>query len=331
MSRAKVFVSWPDYSIDDPETGARLVKGGFEPVLWPRRGARSEQELIGMLKGCIAAIASADPFTDRVMQSNPQLRIISRVGVGVDSVDMEAATRRDIAVSVTSGANAETVADHTLGFILALLRKLVPQHLCASNGRWERVGPMTGSELPGKTVGLIGAGGIGKVVLRRLLGFDAKVIYFDRFVPLLNGATKVATLAELLERSDIVSIHMPLVPKTHHIVDAAGIARMKSGGLLINTSRGPLVDQAALFAALREGRLGGAGLDVFDEEPPPAGTFDGVPNLLLSCHVAGVSHESIRRMTVSATSSALAMLAGETPDTVLNPEVLRRKPIRLPA
>jgi phosphoglycerate dehydrogenase-like enzyme len=135
MSRAKVFVSWPDYSIDDPETGARLVKGGFEPVLWPRRGARSEDELIGMLKGCIAAIASADPFTDRVMQSNPQLRIISRVGVGVDSVDMEAATRRDIAVSVTSGANAETVADHTLGFILALLRKLVPQHLCASNGR----------------------------------------------------------------------------------------------------------------------------------------------------------------------------------------------------
>jgi phosphoglycerate dehydrogenase-like enzyme len=106
---------------------------------------------------------------------------------------------------------------------------------------------------------------------------------------------------------------------------------MKSGALLINTSRGPLVDQAALFAALREGRLGGAGLDVFDEEPPPAGTFDGVPNLLLSCHVAGVSHESIRRMTVSATSSALAMLAGETPDTVLNPEVLRRKPIRLPA
>ena len=331
MSRAKVFVSWPDYSIDDPETGARLVKGGFEPVLWPRRGARSEDELIGMLKGCIAAIASADPFTDRVMQSNPQLRIISRVGVGVDSVDMEAATRRDIAVSVTSGANAETVADHTLGFILALLRKLVPQHLCASNGRWERVGPMTGSELPGKTVGLIGAGGIGKVVLRRLLGFDAKVIYFDEFVPSLNGATKVATLAELLERSDIVSIHMPLVPKTHHIVDAAGIARMKSGALLINTSRGPLVDQAALFAALREGRLGGAGLDVFDEEPPPAGTFDGVPNLLLSCHVAGVSHKSIRRMTVSATSSALAMLAGETPDTVLNPEVLRRKPIRLPA
>lgn len=331
MSQAKVFVSWPDYSIDDPETGARLVKGGFEPVLWPRRGARSEDELIAMLKGCIAAIASADPFTDRVMQSNPQLRIISRVGVGVNSVDMEAATRRNIAVSVTSGANAETVADHTLGFILALLRKLVPQHLCASNGRWERVGPMTGSELPGKTVGLVGAGGIGKVVLRRLLGFDAKVIYFDAFVPSLNGATKVATLAELLERSDIVSIHMPLVPKTHHIVDAAGIARMKSGALLINTSRGPLVDQAALFAALREGRLGGAGLDVFDEEPPPAGTFDGVPNLLLSCHVAGVSHKSIRRMTVSATSSALAILAGETPDTVLNPEVLRRKPIRLPA
>lgn len=102
MSQAKVFVSWPDYSIDDPETGARLVKGEFEPVLWPRRGARSEDELIAMLKGCIAAIASADPFTDRVMQSNPQLRIISRVGVGVDSVDMEAATRRNIAVSVTS-------------------------------------------------------------------------------------------------------------------------------------------------------------------------------------------------------------------------------------
>jgi phosphoglycerate dehydrogenase-like enzyme len=117
---------------------------------------------------------------------------------------------------------------------------------------------------------------------------------------------------------------MPLVSKTHHIVDAAGMARMRPGALLINTSRGSLVDQAALFAALRAGHLGGAGLDVFEEEPPPPGTFDGVPNLLVSCHVAGVSHESIQRMTVSATSSALAMLAGEIPDTVLNPEVLRR-------
>ena len=331
MSGEKVFVSWPGYSIDDQETGARLLKAGFVPVLRPRIGARSEEELIGMLKGCIAAIASADPFTDRVMRSNPQLQFISRVGVGVNSVDMDAATRNGVAVSVTSGANAETVADHTLGFILALFRKLVPQHLCASAGRWERIGAMTGTELPGKSVGLIGAGGIGSLVLRRLLGFDARVFYFDEFVPALNGATKVATLAGLLERSDIVSIHMPLVPQTRHIVDAAGIARMKPGALLINTSRGPLVDQSALFAALREGRLGGAGLDVFEEEPPPPGTFDGVPNLLLSCHVAGVSHESIRRMTISATSSVLAMLAGEIPDTVLNPETLRQKPIRSPA
>ena len=328
MSGEKVFVSWPGYSIDDPETGGRLLREAFEPVLWPRTGARSEDELIGMLKGCVAAIASADPFTERVMRSSPQLRIISRVGVGVDLVDMDAATRNEVAVSIASGANAETVADHTLGFILALLRKLVPQHLCASAGRWERIGAMTGSELPGKCVGLIGAGGIGRLVLRRLLGFDARVIYFDEFVPALNGATKVATLAELLERSDIVSIHMPLVPKTRHIVDAAGIARMKPDALLINTSRGPLVDQPALFAALREGRLGGAALDVFEEEPPPPGTFEGVPNLILSCHVAGVSHESIRRMTISATSSALAMLAGETPDTVLNPEALRRNPLK---
>lgn len=330
MSREKVFVSWPGYSIDDWETGARLVKAGFEAVLQPRTGARNEDELIDMLRGCIAAIASADPFTSRVIQSSPQLRIISRVGVGVDSVDMEAATRGSVAVSITTGANAETVADHTLGFILSLLRKLVPQHLCASSGRWERVGAMTGSELPGKTVGLIGAGGIGKAVLRRLGGFNAKVIYFDEFVPFLDGATKISTLGELLERSDIVSIHMPLVPQTHHIVDAAGITGMKLGALLINTSRGALVDQTAMFAGLREGRLGGAGLDVFDEEPPPAGTFDGVPNLLLSCHVAGVSHESIRRMTISATSSALAMLSGEIPETVLNPEVLRSNPIRLP-
>ena len=121
MSREKVFVSWPNYSIDDQETGARLAKAGFETVLTrPRTGARNEDELIDMLRGCIAAIASADPFTSRVMQSSPRLRIISRVGVGVNSVDMEAATRRGVAVSITTGANAETVADHTLGFILSL-------------------------------------------------------------------------------------------------------------------------------------------------------------------------------------------------------------------
>lgn len=324
MPRPRIFVSWPSYSADDPDTGKRLTDAGYEIVHRPRLLDRTEDELIDLMEGAVGAIATADPFTDRVIQSNPNLRVIARVGVGVDSVDLESATRHGIPVTIASGANAETVADQALAFMLALLRKLVVHDQAVRSGRWERFG-VTTSELPGKTVGLIGAGTIGRAVTRRLAGFGASVVFFDRYVPSLDGARKMETVEELLATADIVSLHMPLTPETRHMIDAAAISLMKPTALLINTARGPLVDQEALFDALRAQRIAGAGLDVFEDEPPAPGTFDNVPNLICSPHIAGVSGESIRRMTISATSSLLAVLDGQTPDTIVNPAVLEQR------
>ena len=325
MAKPKIFVSWPGYSPDDPETGRRLVEAGYELLLHPRLAARSEDELAALMDGAVAAIVSTDPFTEKAIGSNPHLGLIARIGVGIDSIDYAAAVRQGVLIAITPGLNAEAVADHALALILALIRKVVPQDQSVKAGRWERIGPLTPSELPGKTVGLIGAGTIGKSVMRRLAGFGVDIVYYDAFVDALPGARKAASLAELLAVSDIVSLHAPLTPETRHIIDAAAFARMKPTALLINTARGPLVDQGALFDALKAGRIGGAGIDVFEEEPPGAAVLTGVPNLVCSPHIGGISHESVRRMTVSATSTTLAVLAGEVPDTVVNPEAVANR------
>lgn len=323
MPNPRIFVSWPGFSPDDVETGGRLSAAGYDLALEPKLGARSEDQLIALMGDAVGAIVSTDPFTGKAIRANPKLRVIARIGVGTDSIDHEAARAARVAITVTPGMNAAAVADQTLALVLALVRKVVAHDAGVKAGRWERVGPMTPGELPGKTVGLVGAGTIGRAVAARLRGFDVKLIYFDAAVPALEGAGRVDDLDDLLRRSDVVTLHAPLTPDTRHMIDAGALARMKPGALLVNTARGGLVDQAALFASLRDGHLGGAGLDVFAEEPPGAAVLGGVPNLVCSAHVGGLSHESIRRMTVSATDSVIAVLRGESPATVVNPEVLR--------
>lgn len=322
MDKPTIFVSWPGYALEGPQTGARLSSAGYAIRIEPKLGARTEDELIALMGGAVGAIVSTDPFTAKAIGSNPNLRVIARIGVGTDSIDHAAAREARVAITVTPGMNAVPVADQTLALILALVRKIVPQDANVKGGRWDRVGALTPGELAGKTVGLIGAGTIGKAVAARLRGFEVDLLYFDAAVPQLEGAERVTRLVDLLERSDIVSLHAPLLPETRYMVDAATIGQMRQGAILINTARGGLVDQDALFAALRSGRLGGAGLDVFAEEPPGAAALDGVPNLVCSAHMGGLSHESLRRMTASATDSVLAVLRGEKPSTVINPEVL---------
>jgi phosphoglycerate dehydrogenase-like enzyme len=322
----KVFVSWPGYSPTDPETGARLEAAGHHIVLGPKLGSRTEDELIALMKDASACIVSTDPFTRQVIAANPNLRVIARVGVGTDSIDHDAANEHNVGISITPGMNAEPVADQALAMILALVRKVVPQDMSVKAGKWERVGPLLGWELPGKRVGVIGAGTIGRAVIRRLRGFNIDIVFFDTQVEAVEGATKVASLEVLLETSDIITLHAPLLPSTRHLIGAEALKLMKRGAFVINTSRGGLVDQTALFAALRSGDVGGAGLDVFEEEPPPASDVADVPNLVCSAHMGGLSHESLRRMTVSATSSVLAVLAGEIPDTIIHPDALRTAP-----
>lgn len=322
MPRSRIFVSWPGYDQNDPETGGRLVAAGYNLLLEPKTGARSPEQLTALMQDAVGAIVSTDPFTKDVIQANPSLRVISRVGVGTDSIDHAAARAARVAITITPGMNASAVADQTLAMILAVTRKVAAQDRNVKEGRWERIGAMTPSELPGKTVGLVGAGTIGREVARRLAGFDVRIVFYDPTVAALEGATALASLAELLATADIVSLHVPLIAETRNLIDAAAIAGMKPGALLINTARGGIVDEEALFSALDAGRLGGAALDVFEVEPPDPARLGRVPNLVCSAHMGGLSHESIRRMTVSATDSVLAVLAGRRPATVINPEVL---------
>lgn len=319
---ARIFVSWPGYSPHDPETGARLVAAGHELVLRPKTGNRSPQELAALLEDCDAAIVSTDPFTRDVLAGDRNLKLIARVGVGTDSIDHDAARDFGVGISITPGMNTETVADQTLAMILGLIRKVVPQDRAVKAGRWDRVGEAAPAELYGRTVGLVGAGAIGRAVIRRLLGFGVTILYLDAMVEHVDGAARVATLDELLARSDIVSLHAPLLDDTRNLMNAARLAAMRPGSYLINAARGGLVDQPALFSALRSGHLAGAALDVFEVEPPGADALSGVPNLLTSAHVGGISHESVARMTRSATSSVLAVLEGTVPDTVINPAPL---------
>ena len=275
-----------------------------------------------MLDGAVAAIVSTDPFSRVVIEAQQNLKVIARVGVGTDSIDLAAASQRKILVTITPGLNADTVAEHTFALMLALIRKVVDQDTLVKSGRWERVGEFTPGELAGRTVGLLGAGTIGRKVIDRLSGFGVKILFFDPIVRQADPATRIDSLPEILRISDILSLHLPLTAETRLIIGAREMEEMKSTALLINTSRGQLIDQAALFSALRKNSLAGAALDVFEEEPPPTATVRDVPNLICSPHLAGLSQESIRRMTVSATDSVLAVLSGQIPPTAINAQAV---------
>ena len=186
----------------------------------------------------------------------PALRLVARVGVGYDAIDVAAATAAGVAVTTTPGANSSSVADHALSLMLAVIRRVAEHDAAVREGRWPRSSSDTPGELTGRTVGLVGYGAIGRLVGRRVAGFDAEILAFD---PAYDGGDLAApvTLPELLERATVVSLHAPLVPATHHLIGAAELARMRPDAILVNTSRGGLVDEDALLAALTAGEIAG--------------------------------------------------------------------------
>lgn len=321
----RILATSPGYSATDADTGARLTAAGYEVVVSPRTGNRTPEQLSGLLDGVVGVIASTDPFTAEVFERHPQLRVIARTGVGADSIDLAAASRHGVAVALAPGLNVDSVAEHAIAMILGLAHRIVAQDASVKAGRWERSGGFLPSEIGGKTIGVVGAGAIGRAVIRRLAAFGAEIVYFDPVAGDVPGARRVTDIAALLAEADYVTLHAPLTPDTEHLINATSIAAMKPSAYVINTARGALIDEPALFAALREGRLAGAALDVFDREPPDAAVLAGVPNLICSAHVAGISQESLRRLSVSATTSALAVLNGEMPDVVINRDQLARR------
>ena len=285
-------------------------------------GKVSEARAVELLQGVDGAIISSLPLTDAVLAHAPSLKVLAVRGVGYDSVDVEAATRRRLPVLVAPGFT-ESVADYTFGLMLAVARQVARADRLVRAGRWE---VLVSTNICGKTLGIIGLGRIGKAVARRARGFEmpilaTDVVYDEEFAQ-RYGITYVA-LAELLQRADIVSINAPLSQGTQHLIDAPALRLMKPSAFLINTARGGLVDEAALAAALREGKVAGAGLDVFYDEPLHQNPFHGLENVVLSPHLAAYSREGLRETGVLAALGVVAVLEGRRPDAAMlvNPAV----------
>jgi phosphoglycerate dehydrogenase-like enzyme len=277
--------------------------------------------MIGLLGGVSAAIVSTDPFDAEVLASANALRVIARIGVGTDTIDVDSATRRGVAVCTTPGANASSTADHAVGLMLAALRR-IPEHDAAIRAaRWARTGDATPWELNRATVGLVGLGAIGRLVRRRLSGFRTHVLVCDPAAAPEPGC-ELVELDELLRRSDVVSLHVPLTTATRHLIDRRRLALMRPDAVLINTARGGLVDERALVEALEAGRLRAAALDVFEHEPPTDPRLLALRNVILTPHVGGVSERSVAEMTRRATDAVVDVLAGRVPANLVNPGAL---------
>jgi phosphoglycerate dehydrogenase-like enzyme len=316
-----VLVTWPDYDLESERLGGALTRAGLTVRLEPKAGHRTPVEVRELVAGAAAAIVSTDPFDADVLASSPELRVIARVGVGIDSIDMDAATACGVAVTVTPGANESTVADHTVALMLAALRRICDHDAGVRRGEWNRTGDHAPWVLGGATVGLIGYGRIGRLVRKRLEGFAVDVLVTDPVEPDDPDVTSVP-LEELLAGSDVVSLHAPLLPTTEGLIGKAELALMRPHAVLVNTARGGLCDEAALADALASGRLRAAALDVFEREPPRASRLLTLPNVLLSPHNAGLSVQSIEEMTRRATASVIDVLVGRRPEHLANPEVL---------
>ncbi len=272
------------------EHGIKLLKDTGWNVVVPAAAALPAE----LADADALIVRSATRVTDALLAQAPKLRIVGRAGVGVDNIDLDAATGRGIVVTNTPGGNAASVAEHALALMLSLARSVPQLNAAMHAGRWEKSGA-TGAELRGKTLGLIGLGRVGAEVARRARGMEMRVVAHDPYLrPELAAewGVELAPLAEVLAQADYLSLHTGLSAATEKMINAESIAKMKRGARLINTARGELVDEVALADALRSGQLAGAGLDVFAVEPPKDSPLLALPNVVATPHVAGSTAEA---------------------------------------
>lgn len=324
MAKPRVFVTRRI-----PEEGLRLVRERTDCRLWdddlpPPRDAllREVAEVEGLL--CLLT----DRIDAELLDAAPRLKVVANMAVGYDNVDLAACTARHVVVTNTPGVLTETTADLTWALLLAAARRLVEADRFLRAGKWKTWGPMLflGQDVHHATLGIVGLGRIGAEVAKRGRGFDMRLIYHSRSrKPDLERQLGIepVSLDELLRQSDFVSLHTPLTPETRGLIGAPELARMKPTAVLINTARGPVVDQRALAEALRERRIFYAALDVFEEEPLPMDDpLLELENVVLLPHIASASTATRGKMARMAAENLLAVLEGRRPANPLNPEVL---------
>ncbi|MGH7407757.1 MAG: 2-hydroxyacid dehydrogenase [Candidatus Methylomirabilales bacterium] len=290
------------------------------------------KQLLQKLQGKAGVICLlTDIISDEVLAKNPQLKIVSNVAVGYNNIDVKAATRRGVMVTNTPGVLDDTTADFAWCLILATARGLIGADRTFRSGKWKGWGLLQflGHDVHHKTLGICGLGRIGKGVARRARGFDMRVLYTDvQRVPEAVERELGVTFVDketLLQASDIVTLHVPLFAETTHYIGAPELKLMKKTAILINASRGPVVDEKALVKALKEGWIAGAGLDVYEKEPKPAPGLTKLPNTVLAPHIASASIETRRKMSDMAAANCVAGLTRQRPPNLVNPEVLPQR------
>lgn len=299
-----------------------LKAAGFELVYPPHARQLKEDELLQVLTGCVGSLAGSEPYTRKVIESHPQLRVIARVGVGYDAVDVPAATDHKVAVTITPGANQDAVAEHTLCVLLALAKDLITQHVQTRAGKWPRFPTLP---LRGKVLGIAGLGRIGKAVAVRARAFDMKLIAYEPFpdpIFVEQHGIKLLPFDDLLKESDFVTLHVPLSAESKYVMNRAKIGLMKPTAYLVNSARGGLINEADLVAALKEKKIAGAAIDVFEQEPPGDHALFHLDNVIVTAHTAGVDTRSRDDMAAQSARGLVTLSKGNWPEgEVVNEQI----------
>jgi len=316
-----------------PDEGLTRVLAETDADLWADALPPPRDELLRRVRGVDGVLSLlTDRVDDELLDAaGPQLRVVSNFAVGFDNIDVPACTRRGIPVGNTPGVLTETTADFAFALLMAAVRRIPEGHDYVRAGHWKTWGPMLllGPDVHHATLGIVGFGRIGKEMAKRAHGFDMTVLVHDAYPPSAEEQAALGVTAvsqdELFARSDMISLHVNLTPDTRHLIDAAALARMKPTAVLVNTSRGPVVDQVALADALRRGVIAAAALDVTDPEPmSPDDPLLALPTCLVVPHIASATHATRGKMAQMAAANLLAGLRGERLPTPVNPEVYDR-------
>lgn len=309
-----VLVTPTSYGRDDPRLRSELETAVGKVIYNPTNRPLSADELRNLLPGCHGYIAGLDTVDRNALSAADRLKVIARYGAGVDRVDLEAARERGIVVTNTPSANAVSVAELTIGLMIALARSIPAADSATRQGQWPRLSAVS---LEGKVVGLLGLGAIGRQVARRLQGFDCQIVAHDPLADTefaRDHGVRLAPAEDVVAQADFLSLHVPVLPSTRGMVNAEFLRRMKSGAFLINTARGELIDEDALASALRSGRLRGAALDAFASEPPDASNpLLNLPNAIVTPHTGAHTDGATNAMGWGALRDCLAVLRGEAP------------------